>query len=103
MNRHDQINETLGCIRGTTPQAVERFTRGDCYQLYLRLKARFPDATPWYDEIDCHVLTELDVRLWDITGWLWSVGKEPPHVVPWEETDPGVRARAPHWKWKPNS
>lgn len=98
MDKRALVESFLASMRDADPNAVTRYTRGDCYQLYLKLKEQFPAAEPWYDQIDGHVLTLLYGRLYDITGWVWSARAAPPHVVPWAEV-PHIHKTAPTWRY----
>lgn len=46
------------------------FTSGSCYNFYLILKNRFPSTIGMYDYIQGHVVSQIDGRLYDITGEL---------------------------------
>ena len=35
------------------------------------LKTLFPQAIPYYSQIDCHWITEIDGRFYDINGEIW--------------------------------
>lgn len=58
----------LGHLRAASPDMVEVFTLGGCYRLYKVLKTAFPSAKCWYDQVDCHVYTEIDGVFYDIRG-----------------------------------
>lgn len=103
MDKRALVETEIQRIAATTPNAIERYTNGDCYKFHMLLKAKFPDARAWYDRIEGHVLTELYGKLWDITGWVWTVRKEPPHVVRWEELEEFIQNDAPNWAWSPRS
>jgi hypothetical protein len=54
-------------IRESCPDLqVKIFTEGACYQFYLILKHRFPQAAAYYD--NDHVITYIDGHFYDITG-----------------------------------
>jgi hypothetical protein len=42
--------------------------RGGCFEFYKILKAAFPQAEPYYDEVDGHVYTLIDGKFYDIRG-----------------------------------
>lgn len=54
--------------RGTWPQVIDSFTRGNCYWFAYILKGRFPEGTIVYDEIMNHFGFLLDNNIYDITG-----------------------------------
>lgn len=61
---------------------VNRWLNGDCYRLYLILKAAFPQAVAYYD--GGHVYTEIDGCYYDIRGYyggdterLYPIDREP--------------------------
>ena len=60
------IEKFISTIRDSFIGSQQVYTEGSCYQFYLILKNVFPDAICWYDE--CHIITEIDGRFYDITG-----------------------------------
>ena len=92
--------EYIASIRAAEPNAVQRYTQGDCLVFHFLLRARFPHAQPWYDEIACHVLTEIDGVLYDVTGEVCILGQHPAHVVPWERTSEQVQVGAIRWAYR---
>lgn len=44
------------------------FKQGSCYRFHLFLKALFPTATPLINRKKDHVVSEINGRLYDITG-----------------------------------
>ncbi len=79
----------------------DQYTDGDCYRFHLLLKRVFPAAEPWYDETAGHVLTQIGDKLYDITGYVWSVRSAPPYVVRWADARPSARNTAHLWRWNP--
>lgn len=91
MDKRQRVEEFCAGVRAAIKDAVARYANGEAYQFYLMLKAEFPDAQPWYDLEHKHVLTELYGKLWDITGWVWTLRREPPYVVRFEELNAQMR------------
>ncbi len=100
-DKRKAVDDIIALIRTHTAYAVERYTNGDCYQFHLLLKRHFPEAEPWYDRVDGHVLSCLHGALWDITGMRWTVPKAPPHVVPWAQLEEWIQNDAMNWAWSP--
>ena len=44
------------------------FTNGCCYWFAVILHCRFPDSTLMYDQVENHFVTQIQGRLYDITG-----------------------------------
>ena len=57
------------------------FQKGCCYWFSVILHTRFPNSRIMYDQVSNHFVTEIDDRLYDITGDV----TEKYDVVPWEE------------------
>lgn len=87
MDKRAKVEEFCAGVRATVRDAVARYSNGEAYQFHLMLKAEFPDAVPWYDLVNKHVMTELYGKLWDITGWVWTVRREPPYVLRFSELE----------------
>jgi len=47
---------------------VDIYTKGSCLHFHLTLKKMFPEAKMWYNGVECHVITEIDGKFYDITG-----------------------------------
>ncbi len=53
-------------IRTIVPEAIDKYTKGQCLDFFWILKRFFPQAEAYYD---CdHVITLIDGRYYDITG-----------------------------------
>lgn len=52
------------------PQVVDCFSNGMCYQFMIILRKRFESfcTIPVYDEVINHFATQIDDRIYDITG-----------------------------------
>jgi len=75
--------ETLiTAIRNSFPGAVTVYTRGACFEFYKILKAAFPDAEPWYCELDGHVYTRLGDRYYDINGRAYLRPSQEEQLIP---------------------
>ena len=57
------------------------FQKGCCYWFSMILHMRFPDSRIMYDQAFNHFVTEIDGRLYDITGDV----TEKYNVIPWDE------------------
>ena len=60
--------DLITAIRNSFPGAELVYTRGACFEFYKILKASFPQAVPYYDEVEGHVYTEIDGKFYDIKG-----------------------------------
>ena len=59
------------------------FTSGCCYWFAVILHCRFPDSTLMYDQVENHFVTQIQGRLYDITGDV----TEKYQVKPWDALD----------------
>lgn len=59
------------------------FTSGCCYWFAVILHCRFPDSTLMYDQVENHFVTQIQGRLYDITGDV----TEKYQVEPWDALD----------------
>lgn len=64
---HEQVERFLSLLRSSVPGATWLFQNGLCFQLYLLLRDRWPQARAWYGGPG-HVWTEIDGRFYDILG-----------------------------------
>ena len=63
----DEVIEFISLIRNSCPELQTKiFTEGACFQFYLILRNRFPQARAYYDMN--HVVTKIDDKFYDITG-----------------------------------
>lgn len=63
----DAVLSFIKLIRESCPEwQIKIFTEGACYQFFLILQNRFPQAVPYYD--GDHVITYIDGHYYDITG-----------------------------------
>lgn len=62
------------------------FTNGCCYWFAVILHCRFPDSTLMYDQVENHFVTQIQGRLYDITGDV----TEKYQVKPWDALDDGL-------------
>lgn len=58
----------IASVRESFEGSVTVYTRGSCYRFYKILKLVFPDAEPWVDVVEGHVITKIGDRFYDITG-----------------------------------
>jgi hypothetical protein len=68
--KRDVIENYIKQFRDFGPQVVDCFSHGMCYQFMTILRKRFGPfcTTPVYDEVINHFATEIDGRIYDITG-----------------------------------
>ena len=57
------------------------FTSGCCYWFALILNTRFPDSKIMYEPVLNHFVTEIDGRLYDVTG---DVTSKYTNIVEWD-------------------
>lgn len=79
----NEIDRFISRFQTTSPSKniIEVFTCGCCYWFAHILCDRFSGAKMMYDCIENHFATEINGRLYDITGDV--TGKY--HVIPWSE------------------
>ena len=70
MTKRDVIENYIKQFRDFGPQVIDCFSNGMCYQFMTILRKRFGPfcTTPLYDEVINHFATEIDGRIYDITG-----------------------------------
>lgn len=78
--------------QGLTP-SWRTHTQGGCYQFFLILRAAFPDAVPYYDGVQGHVLTRIGARLYDVTGEVRC-----PQAYPLS-SEPRIARQAHRWQY----
>lgn len=66
----DVIEDYIQQFRQFGSDVVDCFSHGMCYQFMVILRKRFGPfcTTPVYDEVVNHFATEIDGRIYDITG-----------------------------------
>ena len=66
----DVIEDYIQQFRQFGTDVVDCFSNGMCYQFMVILRKRFGPfcTTPVYDEVINHFATEIDGRIYDITG-----------------------------------
>lgn len=94
MADEQRVLSLIAAIRESYLHSKTVYTRGGCYRFHLILKAVFPDAVPIY-QVPGHVVTEIDGRLYDITG---EVAAEQYQVR--LDSDPRTLAEAPSWTFR---
>ncbi|NQY82465.1 MAG: hypothetical protein HRT36_05470 [Alphaproteobacteria bacterium] len=65
---HKTILHFIATIRESFPRAGYIYTNGGCYRFGLILKAAFPGARLFYDELAGHVYTKIGRLYYDIFG-----------------------------------
>lgn len=64
------IVKFLDELRDASDDMYEVFTEGSCFRLYLILKTIFPQAKPYWSEVQGHAITKIDGKYYDIGGEL---------------------------------
>lgn len=70
------------------------YTQGGCYELFLLLREIFPDAEPWYDQVEGHVYTKIGNAYYDIKGKRYRLNET---ACPMTD-EPNWMKRAHRWK-----
>lgn len=55
-------------LRGAHPDMEWIFMRGSCFELYEILRVVWPEAEPWYSQIEGHVFVKIGPWWYDIRG-----------------------------------
>ena len=63
-----RIEVFISRIRTAHSQMGNIFTRGGCFDFHLILQEVWPEAIPFYDTKNRHVVTEIGGNLYDIHG-----------------------------------
>jgi hypothetical protein len=99
----NSVERFLATLRDSVPDAVNVFTTGNCFKLYLLLRTIYPQARPYYRIAAGHVYTEIDGDYYDIEGkvifyggvkWGWS--KE---QLTYMLDEPRIFKSAFRWQW----
>ena len=70
LKRKKQILQFLRELRGSDDRMQKIFLEGSCFRLYCILKTIYPDAKPYYSQVDGHWITKIDGSYYDINGKL---------------------------------
>jgi len=62
----DKISEHIAHLVSKKDNALHHYRNGACFDFYLLLKKKFPEAQAWYD--GNHVVTLIQGRFWDVGG-----------------------------------
>lgn len=62
------IKEFLEELRESADIQYKIFTEGSCFRLYCILKTVFPEALPYWSDMDGHAITKIDDKFYDIGG-----------------------------------
>lgn len=101
----NSVERFLSTLRDSVPDAVEVFTNGNCFKLYLLLRTIYPQAQPYYRISVGHVYTEIDGDYYDIEGkvifhggvkWGWKQDQLT-HML----EEPRIFKSAFRWCWIP--
>lgn len=64
----DPVEKLCAVIRAAHPDMVDLFCYGQCYNFFLILRTVYPQAEPWYDQIEGHVYTRIGKFWYDVRG-----------------------------------
>lgn len=64
MNVEDFLKE----LRESADIQYKIFTEGSCFRLYRILKTVYPEAKPYWSDLENHCITEINGRFYDIGG-----------------------------------
>ena len=62
------IDKFLKELRDSADIQFKIFTEGSCFRLYKILKIIFPDAKPYWSDLDNHCITKIKNEYYDIGG-----------------------------------
>lgn len=103
----NSVERFLGCLRDSVPDAVEIFTSGNCFKLYLLLRTIYPQAQPYYRISVGHVYTEIDGEYYDIEGKVIFYGGVyrgwQSNQLTYMLDEPRIFKSAFRWRWTPSS
>lgn len=57
-------------LRDSDSRMQKIFLEGSCFRLYCILKTIYPNAEPYYSQVDGHWVTKIDGSFYDINGKL---------------------------------
>lgn len=60
----------INALRKSDSYIVHIFKEGSCYRFYEFLTVIYPDAFPYINQKEDHVVTKINGRLYDITGMI---------------------------------
>lgn len=89
--------ELIRLIRESFNGSKTVYTSGSCFQFYLILKGVFPDAEPYYDDLQYHVYTKINDKFYDIYGEL--VNQTTINILQPLKNLAGTYKDAPSWLW----
>lgn len=95
-----RIVNMLRELRDSAEPIQSIFTEGSCFRLYRILVNIFPQARPFYSQVDGHWITEIDGKYYDIGGEIdpsFVLEKQYEHI-----TNEGTLASAYICKWSEN-
>lgn len=64
----NKIESFLKDLRESSDRMYDIFTTGSCFRLYLILKHFYPEAEPYWSDVDGHTLVKIDNCFYDIGG-----------------------------------
>ena len=62
------INKFLKELRDSSERIYSIYTKGSCYRLFSILSTIFPNAVPYWSDMDNHAITKIDNKFYDIGG-----------------------------------
>ena len=96
VNNEITPSEVCRLVRESFHGSKVVYTQGSCFKFYEILKGIFPDALPYYDEIDGHVYTLIEGKYYDIYGELTSDLK---NKLTSFIMLPNIEKCSPSWGW----
>ena len=65
---HSKIIDFIRELRQANPVMEEIFMEGSCLNLHYMIKALYPEAKSYYNQVEGHVITKLGERYYDVRG-----------------------------------
>lgn len=63
-----EIEDFLKELRESADIQYKIFTEGSCFRLYRILKTIYPEAKPYWSDLDNHCITKINGKFYDIGG-----------------------------------
>ena len=77
MDNHQKILSFIKAVRESFPDAAIIYKYGGCYGLYKILKKVFPNAIPYKEDDQGHIVARISGRFYDIEGECINGNAEP--------------------------
>lgn len=69
------VIKLISAIRNSHPDIKQLYMNGQCYNFCLILRAAYPKAEIWYDQVEGHAYTKIGRYWYDIRGEHLKVSK----------------------------